>query len=563
MLDLSYPNILAHFGTHLIPGRVESRAFLGWFLENYYRLEETDAQDAICDGIDDKGIDAIYVDENLERIVVFQSKLRQNTGKTLGDGDIKGFAGALDQLRTRAAIEELGASTGNHELKHLLIESDVASLVEKGYEIRGVFVTNVVADKGAQDYLAARADITIFDGPALITLWVAPGDAAPVSTAASFRLDEHTPITYKTAEATVYIAPLRATDLIQMAGLQSGELFAWNVRQTLGKTKVNKAIAESVKDQAEHKNFVLFHNGLTVLAEQAELDDGLLTITGYTVVNGCQSLTTLHENKAGISEELRLLTRVIQLPPASALAAKITRHSNNQNSISARDLQSNSTIQRRLQQEFRNTLDGLFGYAIKRGEVVNAQYVVTNEDAGKMLLAFDLQEPWSCHQSYKLFDELHGEIFGRREVNAFRVATLRVVFDAVLDACADIDNKLFGSYTLTRYFLLYLLRQTLEGDKEGAKFVRDPETVSTVIGFDSTRVLAKRVLDDLVVDLNAAVAEREEAGNPFDYKRELKSQSAVRILAKDIIPSYQKAIKRNRATSFSDELTDALRACGR
>jgi len=554
MLDLTYPNILALFGSHLIPGRTETRAFLGWFLENYYRLEETDAQDAICDGVDDKGIDAIYVDENWERVVVFQSKLRQNIDKTRGDTDLKEFAGSLDQLKSKAAIEELGNSTGNHELKQLLIESDVANRVEKGYEVRGVFITNGTANKDAQNYLNARPDIAVFDGSALNSLWVPPGDAAPVGTAVTFSLDEHTPITYKTAEATVYIAPFRATDLVKMTGLQSGELFAWNVRQTLGKTKVNKAIAESIREQQEHKNFVLFHNGLTVLAEHADLAGGKLTISGYTVVNGCQSLTTLFENKASVSDELRLLTRIIQLPPASALAAKITRHSNNQNSISARDLQSNSTIQRRLQQEFREKLDGEFGYEIKRGEAVNAKHVITNEEAAKILLAFDLQQPWSCHQSYKLFDDLHGDIFGRREVTALRVATLRVVFDAVLEASTKIDNKLFGSYTLTRYFLLYLLRQALEKDEQGKQFVREPEAISTKIGFDQTHAVIFRILGDLVVDLNAEIAERSEAGTPFDYKRELKSQSAVKALAKDIIPSYQKAISRNRATSFSDEL---------
>ena len=175
------------------------------------------------------------------------------------------------------------------------------------------------------------------------------------------------------------------------------------------------------------QNFVLFHNGLTVLAEDAKLADGRLTIKGYTVVNGCQSLTTLFENNENISDELRLLTRVIQLSPASDLAAKITRHSNNQNSISARDLQSNSTIQRRLQQEFRQEFDNYFGYGIKRGEVINAQHEITNEEAAKQLLAFDLQQTWSCHQSYKLFDELHGEVFGRKEVTAWRIATLSII----------------------------------------------------------------------------------------------------------------------------------------
>ena len=47
-------------------GLKESAWFLVWFLENVYRLEETDARDAVCDHSNDKGIDGIYVDHNNE-----------------------------------------------------------------------------------------------------------------------------------------------------------------------------------------------------------------------------------------------------------------------------------------------------------------------------------------------------------------------------------------------------------------------------------------------------------------------------------------------------------------
>ena len=90
------------------------------------------------------------------------------------------------------------------------------------------------------------------------------------------------PIEYKTPDATVYVAPVLATELVALAGLQSGELFAWNVRQALGRTKVNKAIADSINEQSEHKNFLLYHNGLTILAEKAEHLEDHLVIDGYT-----------------------------------------------------------------------------------------------------------------------------------------------------------------------------------------------------------------------------------------------------------------------------------------
>jgi hypothetical protein len=67
---LDYPAVTSLFGNHLIAARLESRAFLAWYLENYYRLTGDDAEDSVCDGPDDKGIDGIYVDKNFEHITI-------------------------------------------------------------------------------------------------------------------------------------------------------------------------------------------------------------------------------------------------------------------------------------------------------------------------------------------------------------------------------------------------------------------------------------------------------------------------------------------------------------
>ncbi|MGW0161437.1 AIPR family protein [Mycobacterium sp. NPDC003323] len=548
---------MQEFGRHLVSGRTESRAFLGWFLENYYRLDETEAQDAICDGPDDKGIDGIYVDHTLERIDVFQTKLYQvgaGQDKTLGDSALKHFAGSLDQLATKETAVELARQTGNVELRELITAEGIPALIESGYEVRGFFVTNVAMDDNAKSYLATRGDITVHDVDRLTANWVAPGESTPVSSPTSFQLDGHEVIEYRTPEATVYITTVLASDLITLDGLQSGELFSWNVRQALGKTKVNKAIAISVKQQSEHKNFMLFHNGLTVLAEEVEHDKETFTINGYTVVNGCQSLSTLNEHRSHITDELRILTRVIKIPPQSELAAKITRNSNNQNSISARDLQSNSTLQRRLQTEFHSEFAGVIDYEIKRGETHSAPEVITNEDAARVLLAFDLEQPWSCHQSYRLFDELHSDIFGRPGVNAARIASLIAIQDSISDSLIKLDNQLFAGYRLTQYFLVYLVRQALADDEVGIDFIKDPKALLDKVGIAGIKAAISNVVDDLITDLNAELAERAEEGKIFDYKRELKSATAVRSLKNAIVPNYQKAIRRNRATSFAEEI---------
>jgi hypothetical protein len=402
-LDLTYPNILNNFAKHLAAGRTESRAFLAWFLENYYRLEDFQAQDAICDGPDDKGIDGMFVDDNFERVDLFQSKIVQNATRTLGDTQLKEFVGTLGQFSNANAVEKIAASTSNSELRSLIVNGGVLTKLRTGYTIRGVFLTNTASDENAKAYLKTRPDLVLYDSDALRSLFIPAGPSPRMMKPVTFDLFGYDSAEYKTGHARVIIAPLRSLDLVQMEGIGSGELFAWNVRQSLGRTKVNKDIERSILDVTEHPHFLLYHNGLTILCESLKQTDDKITMNGYAVVNGCQSLTSLYERRDKLTADLRILARLIQLDPHDELVEKISHHSNNQNSISPRDLQSNSTIQRRLQSEFGKKFDEKIFYRIKRGETSDAVEVIDNEDAGRNLLAFDREEPWSCHQTYRVF----------------------------------------------------------------------------------------------------------------------------------------------------------------
>jgi len=554
-LNLTYPAILDHFGKHKVSGRTESRSFLGWFLENYFRLEQLRVEDSICDGPDDKGIDGIYVDSTLEVIYVFQAKLMQKDSRTLGDSALREFSGGLKQFDSAQSAKALADSTGNVELKNLIIDEGLATKIETGYEVRGAFLTNAELDANGKSFLSMNSQISVYDRDRLGSDWLPMGDTEPVEKKILFHLDGLGHIEYKTENATAYFVSLRATELVQMAGIESQALFAWNVRLSLGRTKVNRAIAESVASPAEHKNFMLYHNGLTVLATDVELDEDAdeLRIDRYSVVNGAQSLSTLYDKRSAVSEDLRLLARVVKLDPATDLAAMITRNSNNQNAIGARDLQSNSVIQKRLKEDFRRSFKGQFAYEIKRGEQANGGRVITNEEAARVLLAFDLEQPWTCHQSYRYFDDLHSDIFGRPVVTAERIVGLIAVRDAVVASLAKLDNQLAACYSVTPFFVMYLVKQALQLDSLGKDFCHDPGRFVRDRSFDAVVKTLRQISDDLTVDLNAELAEREEAGNPFDHKRELKSANAVRALRSAVLPSYQKAVSRKRASSFTEE----------
>lgn len=554
-LDLTYPAIINLFGKHNIQGRTESRAFLGWFLEHYFRLDQLHVEDSICDGSDDKGVDGLYVDETLEVIYVFQTKLFQNENKTLGDSALREFGGTLGQFDSEAGVNHLAENTGNVELQHLLVAESVAKKVAQGYEVHGVFITSVLLDSNGAAYCASHSHLTVYDSQRLHSDWLPLGDTKPAQKSVTFHLDGLGHIEYRTPSATVYVVSLKGTELVELGGIDNQALFAWNVRQSLGRTKVNKAIAENVAEVSEHKNFMLYHNGLTILATDVQFDaeQDVLQMDHYSVVNGAQSLTTLFEKKGAITEELRLLARVVNLDPATDLAAMITRNSNNQNSIGPRDLQSNSTIQKRLKEDFRRSFGSEFWYEIKRGEQIDAGRTITNEQAARVLLAFDLEQPWSCHQAYRYFDDLHSEIFGRPVVTAERIVALIAVWDAVLASLTKLDNQLVANYSVTPFFVIYLVRQALQLEQLGKEFCQHPGRFVRESGFGAVRDAVRAVADDLIIDLNAELSEREESGKPFDHKRELKSISAVRLLRGQIIPGYQKALNRHRTSSFSDE----------
>ena len=51
-------------------GRSSSAAFVIWFLRTIYRMDDVEAEDAVCDATDDGGIDGLITDDDLKEIVL-------------------------------------------------------------------------------------------------------------------------------------------------------------------------------------------------------------------------------------------------------------------------------------------------------------------------------------------------------------------------------------------------------------------------------------------------------------------------------------------------------------
>jgi hypothetical protein len=551
MLNLEYPGLLDNFRKYLDPKRTESASFLIWYLENYYRLDALEAVDSVCDQRGDKGVDGIYINDNDFTIDVFQSKISQKHDSTIGDTLLKEFYGTLSQFKDEQSIKILIETAGDSEVVRLIHRINLLSVLST-HDIRGIFISNVDIDTNGLAYLQTIPELVFIGKTNLNETYVSDKRYTPVAEPMTFDISGYNISEYIVDTKTkAIIAPLKASELVTLNGISDQSLFAFNVRGPLGRTQVNKDIVKSIKDPSKHKLFPLFHNGITIICETMKSDSDRLIISNYFVVNGCQSLNSLYDNRKSITGDLRVLCKVIKMEIKSSLSEMVTRYSNNQNGVRARDFMSNNPIQIRLQNEFKEHYKGKYGLEIKRGEISSGEEIISNEIAGLYLISFDLKEPWTTHRKYRVFEEKHADIFARPEVTADRILMCHLIIKIIENNSDRINNKLFGKYALTQYILLYIVRTILENDDVGKTSIQKPQEF---VRDDKKRAKFCKCIDaiikDVIVDVNGEV---DELGDNFDYRGKLRESPWVKELSKKVIADYLKLVNRNRIESFKTE----------
>lgn len=551
MMNLDYPNILDLFKEHLDPKRTESASFLIWYLENYYRLDSLEAVDSVCDQKGDKGVDGIYINEANGTIDIFQTKISQKTGRTIGDTILKEFFGTLSQFDSKESIQNLIDTGGQAQVVNLIKRLQLIQLYDQ-YKIRGIFICNIELDINGQSYLTTTPKIEFVGRDVLETTYISHSKSIIQNLKAIFdisglNISKH----FVDTNTKAFIAPIKANELVKMPGIADQSVFAYNVRGPLGSTVVNRDIVKSIKDKSLHKKFPLFHNGITIVTNKIEETSDKITIDTFFVVNGCQSLTALYKNQKDLTDDLRILTKFVQVSVDSDLSKTITHYSNNQNGVKARDFKSNNSIQVRLQNEFKDQYGGEYFYEIKRGEANTATTSISNELAGILIMSFDLREPWGTHRKYQVFDDKYSDIFGRPEVTAHRILMLFLMDRIIISKLSSISNKLVAKYELTRFAILFVLRQIFENDNKGKDLLLKPnifvkDKVDRKNFIDATTT----IINDIIIDFNGEV---ENFGEDFDYRSKLRDENWVKKLSQEIVSSYLKQVSRNRIESFESE----------
>jgi hypothetical protein len=94
------------------------------------------------------------------------------------------------------------------------------------------------------------------------------------------------------------------------------------------------AIRATLKDSDKSKLFSVLNNGITVVAPQLTLTPNTkeVQLSNYQIINGCQTSSTLAENRSRLNETVNVVVRLIESPENES-ASDVIAATNNQSDI--------------------------------------------------------------------------------------------------------------------------------------------------------------------------------------------------------------------------------------
>jgi len=536
--------------------RINRSAFLIWFLRNIFYLNEQTSIDSVCDGSNDKGIDGIWVDEDSEEIYIFQTKFSPLDQGYQGERDIREFLGVGRWFNSEQKVEELRNSLANDQLKRLLEKGEIGDRISKGYIVKFIFATNKIFDIGAKEFLGGVENIESYDKNDLFEKYIYLAEEEIENTPKKLKITNEGHISYTgdpENEAIVLILP--AKEILKLDGIQNRSLFSRNVRYWIGKTRVNKDIVKTLNEVREHPKFFLYHNGITITCNSfnLDLDRKEILLEGYQIINGCQSIISFYENKRVLTENIHILAKIIKLPPISPLIKKITKNTNNQNSIRIQDLKSDDRIQRNLKNKFQDMFGQRVLYKIKRGEDEQGFNDVINMDFGAQLIeSFYLEKPHNTHLKNKMFTERYGDIFSRK-IGPENIYLAYTIHRIILENIKEIENLPMRNYGLSRFAILRFIKTILEKDPKGKEIIENPEVCLDEQNITILEESLKYLFKLIAMDINAYIKNFiEEHEGFFDYKNLFKRENFIVRMNNEIFSAHKKGLIRHPEDAFKE-----------
>jgi hypothetical protein len=332
-----------------------SRALAAFAIQNLAEVTPAEAANAVVDGFNDNGLDAIFFDRQKNILWVVQSKL--SSAPNMGDNK-KFCDGVRDLIAKRYNRFNGGFARLQQEVDdaldtlHLKV---VGCHVHLGGQTLG---SHAVADltqlKTELNRHSERFDWTECSlRPS--HEWLANEHAA-VSVDIDLALRNWNGVDQP---RRAYYGLVAACDLANLYDLHGKKIFERNIRHYLGAQEVNTAISDTV--QARPGEFFYLNNGLTAICSAITLlpghtpEQGTFHLEGFSIVNGAQtvgSISTARSIHGSVSADAKTLITLIEVDSAQPIhGSEITRARNTQNAVRGLHFAALDCEQERLRRE--------------------------------------------------------------------------------------------------------------------------------------------------------------------------------------------------------------------
>ena len=550
----------------------DGQRFVAWYVFNILRQDRNQTRDAITDGPDDKQIDAIVVDDEMQTVYILQGKYL--SGGVVDAEPLREVLSSWVQLKNLVRLQ----SVGNEKLQSKLYE--VAKAFEDEYKVSFELITTAYLSEAAigdletfQRQLMQMSEDEDFD--ATITLvdcdelerryeFALVTDNPQINYTIDLSESKFMPMTI--ARTNVVLAAVPLNEAVKIKGIKDGSLFQKNVRQSLGVSNaVNKKIRQTILGE-KHSDFFFFHNGITAICNKMELEGNRLKLNGLSVVNGCQSLTTIHNCSEAVKKNAGdfVLFRFYEIPQRDR-ADMISINTNSQSAVKPRDLRSNDkrvlTIKKVYEQRYPE------GYFItKRGEEApaekNKDFIMDLSDLGKYLIAWYSQRPNISYGETKIFDK-HFEILFRKSYKPEDIQALNAWMKAVRSVWIDdnplgFDEALLAMKAYAPYHHLYAVSMIFAIANKASDRVPVPSATMGAAQrngkVDQLVKIAGRCLSSALKNAVTLATGQDRIFNPANWVKNKQSLADITSTISPTLDTYEMADK-----SFYDELMSSLR----
>lgn len=261
-----------------------------------------------------------------------------------------------------------------------------------------------------------------------------------------------------------YIGIVKCNDFIKLITNDDGailsNLFEDNVRYFQGHNMINAEIQATIRNSEKQEEFSILNNGVTIVAKEMRRTGNSITLSGFQVINGCQTSFVLYENRAKLTEQSHIVLKIISTTDKN-ITDSIVKTTNRQTPVLNEAFETLRDFHKNLELAYASYDNKNRLYYERRSkqydsEEINKNKIISFPFQTAAYVAVFLSEPQSTHRYYgELLKSYSKRIYNDNDIlEQYCMASMYVyTVDTYLK-----HNDQLGNYKKYKYHIALILR---------------------------------------------------------------------------------------------------------